>query len=89
MNKKHLTWVLTGVLAAAVICVVIGLIIFYVSQGIAIPQDAPDFAELNAARAAKIFAGLVIICVGAASAVVPLIALTVLLIMRLLSKLDK
>ncbi len=89
MNKKHLAWVLTGVLAAAVICIVVGIIIYFVSQGIVVPKDAPDFSELNSARAAKILTGLVIICVGAASAILPLIALIVLLIVRLVNKLDK
>lgn len=72
MDRKSLFLLALGVLCAAIICLVAGLIVFFVADGNAI----------------MLLVGIVMIALGAFMAFVPLIILVWLIAIRLLNKRD-
>jgi hypothetical protein len=86
MNRKNLTAILLGVLAAALIFVIAGLIIYLPATHIVLNKAAENYAKLNAARSRRLILGMVLIWVGSATATLPTIALLVILIIYIINK---
>jgi hypothetical protein len=80
MQKKTVFYILLGIYAAALICLITGVIIYTVAVNTTISSTAANYAELAASRSNNLLIGLVIMIVGFSFLVPPTIILIIMLI---------
>lgn len=78
-NKKILVYLLLGLICSAIICLVIGLILYITAEAEVILQSAPNYSQLLQNKALKMFVGTALIIVGSVCFSVPSLILLVLL----------
>lgn len=85
MGKKTLIALLSGVLIAAIVCIVVGLIIYIPAANLRLDSAAADFSTLSQQRSAQMALGSLILIVGCSAFVLPAAALIVLMIIYAVS----
>lgn len=85
MNKKTLIALLCGVLAAALICIAVGLIIYIPALNISIDKAAADYAALSQQKSSLMALGMLIMIVGCSGVIIPALALIVIMIINVVS----
>lgn len=80
MKKKTLVAVALGILIAALICIIVGLIIYLTALHTEIISGTENYVQLNAARSGKIILGLAMLIVGLSCFSLPAVVLLILLI---------
>jgi hypothetical protein len=80
MNKKVLVGVLLGILMAAVVCIVVGLIFYLSAVNTNLVVGSSDYAQLSAAKNSKLLMGMICIIVGASCFILPAAGLLIILI---------
>jgi lipoprotein signal peptidase len=84
-NKKLIIYLMLGILAAAVVCIIAGLITYLIAANTTILQTAEHYSELVYARNYRMALGLTITYVGVAIAIPPLVVLIIILIINAVS----
>ncbi|MGN0814325.1 MAG: hypothetical protein ACI4MH_03745 [Candidatus Coproplasma sp.] len=85
MNKKSLIAVLLGILVAALICIIVGIIIYFNAFGIQLDKNAADYSTLLQQKNSAMAMGSLIIIVGCSSFILPAVALIVIMIVNAVS----
>lgn len=89
MSKKTLTAVLCGILAAALVLIIVGLIVYFTSAGIKLDSSAADYAALSQQKSAKMAIGMLIIIVGCSGFIMPAVALIIIMVINAVSAAKK
>ncbi|MGN0818389.1 MAG: hypothetical protein ACI4L9_05400 [Candidatus Coproplasma sp.] len=85
MNKKTIIAVLSGILVAALICIIVGTIIYFPAANTRLDSSAADYATLLQQKNSSIALGLIILIVGCSGFIMPAIALIVIIIIDALA----
>lgn len=64
MNKKIFAWVLAGIAAAALACIITGIVMYSVAIAKQISVTAPDYSVLMDQKKAAVAVGLLMVIVG-------------------------
>ena len=85
MNKKNLVALLLGILVAALICITVGMIIYFPAFGTQLDKNAADYSMLLQQKNSAMAIGSLIIIVGCSSFILPAAALIIIMVINAVS----
>jgi hypothetical protein len=80
MSKKLVTIVLCGILLAAIVCLVVGLVLYFTALNTTLTVGSSDYEKLSSIRNTNLLMGMICVIVGVSCAALPTLALLVILI---------
>jgi ABC-type uncharacterized transport system permease subunit len=89
MNRKVLTAVLCGVLLASLVCIVVGLVLYFTALNTTLETGMANYEALSLARTNKLLIGIICMIIGFSCFVIPAVILLIMLISFMAEKIKR